>query len=257
MNNTFYIALNTVREIQRHSMFYTLALILVFMTGGGFLVGFLSVTEQERLSINFSLAVCHIALVLFAIYFSTQVVAGEREKQTLLTLFARPVGKWEFLMGKFAGLSGWVLAGLVFLSLAVVFVYWFYERPLTMVVALALWGMFLEALILIALCFVFSTFASSFFVFICSTLLFVTGHSLHSALSLWDNLSSPAGLYILLYFVSYMVPDLERLNFKNFVVYQEPVTFQQWGSSSVYALLWVVLFLALSYILFKRHKLNE
>ena len=82
MKNIFFIAFNTVREIKHQKALYALIAIFFFLIGVGLCAGSLSLSEQKRLSINFSYTACHISLILTALYFASHLIAQEKEKKT-------------------------------------------------------------------------------------------------------------------------------------------------------------------------------
>ena len=101
MKNIVLIAINTMRQIRRHRIFYAISVGAVCMVGAGMVLGSLSLSEKVRVSINFSLVACHIGLVLMTLYFASTLLSVEFEKRTIIMLFSRPVSKLQFITGKF------------------------------------------------------------------------------------------------------------------------------------------------------------
>ncbi len=255
MKNIFLIALNTLKEISRHKILYALGAFVVFMMGAGLILGSLSLNEQTRLSINFSFTACHIGLVFVSVYFASTLISREIERKTILTLFVKPVSRTQFIIGKFLSLSFVLLLILLFLTLFVVFVHFIYSRPLSLIVFVAMWGIFLEALILLTLAFFFSVFSSSFLVLVYSVLMFIIGHS---AAGIVFFVNQGEGDVFSKWVVTGVVrafPNFEKLNWRASALYQIPLKDGELVFSSLYAFSWMIFLLIATGILFERKNL--
>ena len=256
MTQIILISLNTVKEIRRHKLFYALSVAVIFMIGGGFLLGPLSLMEQVRLSINFSLTTCHIGLMMATIYFSSNLLSQEIERKTIISLFVRPISRLQFIFGKFLGMLIIVLVATVLLTGVMIVIHWIYDRSLVWgVLFIAMWGMFLEALILMSVAFFFSSFSSSFFVFVCSFLVFIIGHAVNQALFLANKGAITGVFKQILPFIIKIFPDLEVLNWRSHVLYQDSITVTEWLGSTGYSFLWIVMLLILTGFLFERRSI--
>lgn len=253
MTKIILISINTVKEIKRHKLFYALTAAVFFMIGGGFLLGPLSLMEQVRLSINLSLTTCHIGLMMATLYFSSHLLSQEIERKTIVTLFVRPISRLQFIFGKFFGMLIIILIATVLLTGVMAVVHLIYGRsPVQGILFIAMWGMFLEALILVSVAFFFSSFSSSFFVFVCSFLIFVIGHAVNQAMFLASKGAVTGILKQMLPFIIKAFPDLEILNWRSHVLYQDSIPVKEWISASGYSLLWIVMLLILTGFLFER-----
>ena len=83
----------------------------------------------------------------------------------------------QFILGKFLGLALVLFVVMVLLSLFIIAVYWFFKQPVGAILFIALWGIFLESLMLSAVAFTFSSITSSFLVLAYSTFVFIIGHA--------------------------------------------------------------------------------
>ena len=255
MTNIILIAFNTIKEIQRHKLFYVLTAGVVFMIVGGFLLGPLSLSEQVRLSINFSLTTSHIGLVMFVIYFSSNLISREIEHKTIINLFVKPISRLQFIIGKFFGMLIIILIAVILLTGVIAVIHWFYDRPVQGILFVAMWGVYLETLILMSSAFFLSSFASSFFIFVCSFFVFIIGHSVNGAIFLMEKGAVTGLLKHIVSFTVSLFPNLERLNWRSHVLYQDSVLLSELLSVSAYSFLWIVLLLVLTSIFFERRSL--
>ena len=256
MKNIFLIAINTFKEISRHKILYALGAFVVFMMGSSLVLGSLSLSEKTRLSINFSFTACHIGLIFVSVYFASALLSREMEKKTVLTLFVKPVSRTQFIIGKFLSLACVLFLIVLFLTLFVVSVYFIYGRPLHFVVFAAMWGIFLEALMLLTLAFFFSVFSSSFLVLVYSVLMFIIGHS--AAGIVFFVQQQGEGDVFSKWVVTGAVrafPNFEKLNWRAEALYKLPLKEGELLFSSLYAVSWIIFLLMVTSILFERKNL--
>ena len=72
--------------------------------GGGGLVGQISIGIEQIVIVNLGLSAISIIGLLMAVFIGVGLVSKEIDKRTLYALLAKPVRRWEFLLGKFGGL---------------------------------------------------------------------------------------------------------------------------------------------------------
>ena len=118
MNAVFVIAKNTFREVIRDRILYSLVVFALLLVLLSLSLGQLSFDENIRLSANFGFTGIHISAMALAVFIGSTLVAKEIEKQTILTLLARPISRAQFIMGKALGLMA--VVNVVVLSLGLI-----------------------------------------------------------------------------------------------------------------------------------------
>src|SRR6185437_6247970 len=113
----FYIAANTFREAVRDRVLYNLVAFALLMTGGAVLVGQVSIGIERLVVINLGLTAISLFGIVIAIFIGIGLVSKEIEKRTLYTILSRPVRRWEFVTGKFFGLSGTLVVNTFFMAI--------------------------------------------------------------------------------------------------------------------------------------------
>jgi ABC-type transport system involved in multi-copper enzyme maturation permease subunit len=103
------IALNTFREAVRDRVLYIMLLFAVGLILFSLLLGELAPREQVRLTVDVGLAAISLMSVLLAIVLGGTHLHKEIERKTVYFILPQPIGRWQFLAGKFLGLV-WVLA---------------------------------------------------------------------------------------------------------------------------------------------------
>lgn len=104
----YYIALYTYREgIRRKLLIGFLVLSLLVIFGSSFISSFLDPSAETDIDLKLIKDICVAAIsifgVLIAVYISASVVPNEIENKVIYTVLSKPVGRMQYLLGKFMG----------------------------------------------------------------------------------------------------------------------------------------------------------
>lgn len=174
---------------------------------------------------------------LLAIYWGTSLVHVEMDKRTLYVVLAKPVSRFEFLAGKYLGVSlalgtiGLLMSGGLS-GLMLLLGQW---SPAVLGAALALW---VQAWLLAALAFFFATLTSGMLASLYAFGLYLIGQ--HS-LMLRDFALSEEKLnranYLIGQALYYLLPNFGVFDLKNAVVYGSGLPLSSWLFALLYGLL--------------------
>ena len=158
------IAFNTFRENIRDKILYNLLVFAVLMIGLSIALGEMSISEQERITMDVGLSSISIFGVFMSIFLGIGLVSKEIEKKTIFTLVAQPLPRYLFILGRFSGLMLTIGLNMAIMSAAFVLSL-FYLRggaswPLDWSIGQALILIYLEFGIIIAAAMAFSTFST-------------------------------------------------------------------------------------------------
>lgn len=174
----YYIASNTFREAVRDRVLYNLIAFALLLTGGAVLVGQISIDIERLVVINLALTSVSLFGLVIAIFIGIGLVSKEIEKRTLYTVLSRPVRRWEFIAGKFCGLSGTLVVNTLCMAVGVFAALLYVSRNLQSAdawVLVALYFIVLQFLIITALSLFFSSFSSPLLSALFAFALFVIG----------------------------------------------------------------------------------
>jgi ABC-type transport system involved in multi-copper enzyme maturation permease subunit len=246
------IAVNTFREAVRDRvlyllLFFALGLILVSRA-----VALITVGDEGKILKDFGLASIGIFGVLTAVLVGVGLVFREIDKRTIHVILARPIRRWHFIVGKFAGLAlvlalnaALMTAGLYAL-LAV-----YGEADASLLPAIGL--LYLEQLVMTAVALLFSSFSTPILSTLMTLALYVAGHLSWSLLMLAGKMPAGVGQQVCRA-VYYGFPNLERLNIKAEVVHQLTPPAADLVLAAGYGAGWAALLLVLACALFSRRE---
>src|SRR5882757_10669235 len=120
------IAGNAFREAVRDRVLYNLVLFVLLLTGVAVFIGELSGGQERKIIVDLGLSAMLLFGVFIAIFVGVGLVYKEIERRTVYAIFSKPVGRGEFLLGKYLGLCLTLLVNVVVmgtgLSLALMYV---------------------------------------------------------------------------------------------------------------------------------------
>ena len=104
MTNVWTVATNTFREAVRDRVLYNLVFFALLMMGAAILVGQISIGIEQSVIVSLGLTAISVIGIFIAVFIGVGLVSKEMDKRTLYALLAKPVERWEFLLGS---LPGW------------------------------------------------------------------------------------------------------------------------------------------------------
>ncbi len=255
MNHIFTIAKNTFREAVRDRVLYNLIVFVLLITASAIFLGELTAGQEARTIVNLGLSALLIFGVFIAIFVGVGLVSKEIEKRTLYTIFSKPIGRGEFIVGKYLGLCLTLFVNVLIMGLGV-------SLALLYVgggnLAVSIWGaiilIFLELTIITAVAIVFSSFSSPALSALLTFLVFVIGHFSSSLKDFAANLGSAAKLFFDA--VYYILPNFSHFEFITNSAHGTFPPTAMLGGSFVYTIVYVAILLSITILIFSRRNLK-
>jgi Cu-processing system permease protein len=108
MTRTLAVARNTFREAIRDRIYLAIFGFAAILLGATQVLSPLALGEGGRITRDFGLSSLVILSLLVTVLVGTGLVHKEIERRTIMTLLSKPLGRGEFIVGKFLGLL-WTL----------------------------------------------------------------------------------------------------------------------------------------------------
>ena len=156
------IALNTFREAARIRVLYGILVIVVGSNLLALFLGELAQHDADRVARDVGLAGISLFGSLTAIFLGVFLLYTEVQRRTIHAIVCKPISRWEFVIGKYAGM-GIVLSVLVgVFALAMLAMLVAQGAPVTSGVVKALVLAWLEVVTVAAIAIFFSSFSTPF-----------------------------------------------------------------------------------------------
>jgi ABC-type transport system involved in multi-copper enzyme maturation permease subunit len=248
----FTIARNTFREAVRDRVLYNLVLFVLMITASAVFLGELTAGQEARTIVNLGLTAMLVFGAFISIFVGVSLVSKEIEKRTVFAIFSKPIGRGEFVVGKYLGLCLTLLVNVALMgvgvSLAVLYVG---GGNLAFSIWAAIFLIFLELTILTAVATLFSSFSSPALSALLAFFIFIIGHFSASLREFAERIGSPAAK---MFFgaIYYLLPNLSFFTFRTNAAYGETPSAAIVGGAAVYALVYVCILLAATILIFSR-----
>jgi ABC-type transport system involved in multi-copper enzyme maturation permease subunit len=223
----------------------------VLLIGGSVLLGALTIAEQQKIVTDMGLAAINLIGVMIAIFVGISLVSKEIERRTIYTLLAKPVGRSQFILGKYAGLTLTLAVNLGIMWAVFLLTLWMTHSPIHAGLFQALQLIVVELLLVTAAALLFSTFASSTMSATFTVGLYVIGHLVGDLKGIAEGSPNEA-LAAIMTGLYYLCPNLEILNVKGQAAagVSIPLSYQVLATS--YGMLYAVMLLTIACAVFQR-----
>ena len=248
------IARNTFREAVRDRVLYNLVLFVLLLTGAAIFIGELSGGQERKIIVDLGLSAMLLFGVFIAIFVGVGLVYKEIERRTVYAIFAKPVGRGEFLIGKYLGLCLTLLVNVLVMGAGVSLALLYVSRgwdPLALRIWPAIMLIYVELMILTGVALLFSCFSSPAVSALLTFFVFIIGHFSSDLKSLANSMGSGTarwffrGLY-------YVLPNLANLTFVTPAAHGQMPTAAHAAIAILYAVVYITVILAAATLIFSR-----
>ena len=264
MNAARWVAVAVFRESVRDRVFYNLVLFAVLLVGASILIGQLTAGQDVKIIKDLGLSATSLFGLFISIFVGINLVSKEVERRSVYPLFAKPIRRSEFVVGKYAGLLLTLVVNVVVMTVALYTVLFFLARGVpdhiqrawdapaldpALLKAIAL--IYVDLALVTALAVLFSTYSSPMLSAVFTLGLYVVGQ-FNADLKRFDEIvSSPAAAWIgkACY---YVLPDFARFDVKLAAVHGIPVSGAYLAWTTMYAMVYIAALLFGACVIFSR-----
>jgi ABC-type transport system involved in multi-copper enzyme maturation permease subunit len=236
VRGTALIAINAFRESVRDKVLYNLVLFAMLLMAASFLIGQLTAGQDIKIIKDLGLAATSVFGLFIAVFIGIGLVSKEVERRSIYALLAKPIQRYQIVLGKYAGLMLTLAVNLAVMAaalyLVLVVMRWF--APENMLKALdspvldpamlkAVVLIFAELAVVTAIALFFSTFSTPILSATFTFGIFVAGHFSTDLRNFDQVVDSPAAVLLArgLYWV---LPNLAAFDVKSQVVHGQAVS---------------------------------
>jgi ABC-type transport system involved in multi-copper enzyme maturation permease subunit len=258
VRNIRAVAANTFREAVRDRVLYNLVFFALLMMAAAILVGQVSIGIEQDVIVSLGLSAISIVGIFIAIFLGVALVSKEMDKRTLYALLAKPVRRWEFLLGKFFGLVMTLTVNTAAMAVGLYAALWTVKQPLAPAdayILVAVYLILLKLALIVALALLFSCFTSPFLAILFIAGLYVAGLFAGDLRAVQAVGLDPSALH-LMRGISYLLPNFQNFNVMAAVVHGHGVPAAFVRDATVYALLYIAIVLAAAAVVFSRRNLK-
>jgi ABC-type transport system involved in multi-copper enzyme maturation permease subunit len=254
----YAIVLNTFREAIRNKVVYGILGVVVATNFMAVVLGAMSLNEEARIARDFGLAGVSFVGSMTAIFLGVSLLYAEIQKRTIHVILAKPIERYEFVIGKYLGMTVTLTLLVAAFAVALVFMLRLSDVAFDANVAKAVLLGWLEVLIVAAIAIFFSSFSTPFLSGLFTLALFIAGRS-WKELEYAANKARSSVLRVIGEGALYIVPDLHLYTIsggdvdgQHVSVHADFVSWAYVGHAALYAGAVVFVLILLAIVVFQR-----
>jgi ABC-type transport system involved in multi-copper enzyme maturation permease subunit len=258
MTNVWTVATNAFREAVRDRVLYNLVFFALLMMGAAILVGQISIGIEQSVIVSLGLTAISVIGIFIAVFIGVGLVSKEMDKRTLYALLAKPVERWQFLLGKFAGLVMTLTVNTAAMAVGLYVALWAVKHPLVRgdwYLLVAVYLILLKLTLIVALAMLFSCFTTPFLAILFTLGIYIAGVFAEALRTMHTVDLNPATMKFFKA-LSYLLPNFENFNVMGAVAHGREVAGKLVWEDTGYALLYCALVLSAAAAVFSRRNLK-
>jgi len=261
------VAWHVFKETVRDRVLYAIGAFALLLVAASVLIGQITAGQDVKIIKDLGLATIELAGVLMAVFIGVGLVAREIERRSIHSLLAKPLPRWEFVVGKYCGLVLTVFVNVAAMTAALylmlAWMHWTaplaiqqsWDTPATdarLLIAVVL--IFAELALLTAIALFFSTFSSSALWSVFFTLgFYVAGLESADLRNFGDIVDAPAMARVVSA-IGWVVPAFSAFDVKLQVVHGVPVPAGFVVHTLLYAAIYILVAISAAVFIFSRRE---
>jgi ABC-type transport system involved in multi-copper enzyme maturation permease subunit len=250
--NIIAVAKNTFRETVRDRILLSGLLVIVAMILFTLFIGSISLDQGPRMIIDFSITAIYALQMFVAIFIGSMLIYKEIERKTFYLLLPKPITRTEIIIGKCLGLTATTII-VTLLSTSVLFAILYMQigKFLFIPIATSVFLSTLEAVLLILISMLFSGITSPIMAAISTISIYFIGHAENIFRYIFMTTESPT-VGIVTRTIYYLMPNFEKFNSRNDIVYQITPSPKVLLLTIVYTVVYAAILLLVTHLAFKK-----
>jgi ABC-type Na+ efflux pump permease subunit len=276
----YAITINTVTELTRLKVFYVLLIFALVLIGSSIFMAQFSFQQEFQILKDVSLGAISIFTSLLAIVATARLLPQDMEDRILYTILAKPVPRFEYVLGKIAGVLVLLAISTLVMGAAFLLVLFFREQAVLHATARQMSGappdqvadalrvvrssafnldifpgmviIYLKACLLAALTLFVSTFATSnIFTVVVMAFIYFIGHLQATAREYWLQ-EHGSGLIARIFFavLTLIFPDLQAFNLVDDIVAGTAISLALFTKTAVLGVFYTTIYTLLAAFVF-------
>lgn len=255
MRNLTIVAKYTFLEVYRSKLmisllFIAFGLIVVSAVTSEFAYG-----APGKVSFDVGLGIMSLSNLIIAIFIGSTLLSREIEQRTIYMIISRPISRASFLLGKILGLSSFLLINSIFLGVLSILLFIYHDGSFQGLFIWTIYFSFIEAFIVMLFSILFSLVTSTTLAVIFSICVFTVGHALNETSKIIFTKISPL-FSTIVDISSFFIPNLYRLNLKDYVIYNQSLPLRYLLQTQVYVTFYLISLTLLIIFIFKNKNLD-
>lgn len=251
IKKTLVMAKYTFYELFETKILWTIGFLGLLIPFLSFIFSEMTFGVPERIAIDMGIGILSLLSVGMSILMGVNLINKEIENNTIQLILTRPLSRTSFILGKILGMSSILLINIFFLGLMSIVCYLFLGGTLNSLIFWCILFIFIESFLVLMMTLFLSSIMRNVLAVFSSIVLYIIGHSLVHTQNIYTIKMYPVFQKVL-YGVSFVLPNYDKLNLKNFLLYRQTLSSEHLFGSLSYGISYSLFLLFITIILFNR-----
>jgi len=256
LDNIFCQILIIFREIVRNKFLYLIIFFAFAFIIFSLALGSLTIGEDNKIIVDFGLAMIEVFGLIWVLFVWSQLLFKEVEGKTIFLILSKPIKRYEFVLGKFAGFSLTIWLIILLQSILFLLVLFLKDIEITHLILFSLLFTFFKLEILLALVLFFSSFMSNMLTILVSLWVYVLGHWFSLLIQMFERLENTVLLTGTKLF-QLLFPPLEALNIKDVIGSFQNFHINYFLFNSFYSIVYLIIILFFTVLIFNKKSFQD
>ena len=248
------IAIITFHELLREKILWSSFVFGLICVSLSYAVSQLSFADHARIAMDFGLTSTSIVGGLISVIMGASLIAKEVQNRTLYLVLSKSIWRWQFVVGRFLGLTGVLLLNSTLMVLIMLLVYKTMGGKFNFLIFKSLFLQVTEFGVLASMASIFSALSTTTLAAIFASGIWVIGHAM-TDLRILSTKIEPIFLRPVLAGVSRILPDLTLFDIKANVAHSLPFGWDETFYHFAYGITYIIFALAISCAIFTKRDL--
>ena len=255
MKKTLTVAKYTFIEVYRSKVMFSILFIAAGLVLVSYIASELAYGAPAKVALDIGFGATSISNLVMALFIGSTLLSKEIESRTLYMVLSRPISRISFMIGKVLGLSSVLIVNSFLLSAFSVLIFSFLGGKANNLMFWAAWFSLMEAFVIMLFAVLFSLVTSNGLAVIYTIVGWAAGHTFASAAKTAFVKFNPE-FGTLLSLVSLVVPDLEKINLRDLLIYEQSISMNYLLTTQAYVTLYILAQILMISFIFKNRNLD-
>lgn len=253
----YAIALNTFREAIRNKVLYSVVLFAIIVVAVSAFFGMVTIGDQAKVIADFGFFALSFFGAIITIVSGISLLHKELKQKTVYNILSKPVSRWQFIVGKYLGLTLTVSLLISLMGIALIAFLSLFGTGISVALFQGVLFCIFEVFVVAAVTIFFSSMVVTITLPAILTLAtYVTGRSIsYLSFFLNDGDQDSSALKVIIAVLDNIIPDLSLFNVANQIVYNQPITAIYTLQAFAYAVCYSLVLLFFSVLIFARREM--
>ncbi len=250
------ISINTFREALRNKILYSVVFFALLLVSISAFFGTVTIGDRSRVIKDFGLFSLSFFGAIITIIAGVSLLNKELKQKTIYNILSKPVERWQFILGKYLGLTLTVSILVALMGIGLVCFLGVLEGRVDWLMFQGIVLILLEVVVIAAISMFFSSLVVTTTLSGLFTLgAYIAGRSMSSVRYYMLHSEEPnEALLTLVHLLDKVLPDLSLFNMNDLIVYGSPVSGGSFLHAVIYCGAYSLVALVLAVLIFERRE---